>query len=181
MNETIIDELDIPNDISLSVAAGTFTIKGTKGEITKNFQTPFLTFIKEENKILFIIQKKKTQREKKLTHAIKARLKNYFRGVREGHTYKLKVCSGHFPMSVSVKGNTFEIKNFIGESVPRRLTLKQGASITVSGDEIVVEGIDLDLVSQTAANIENLAKRPGFDKRIFMDGIWIIEKDGEKL
>lgn len=181
MNETIIDELDIPNDISFKVENGNFTIKGPKGEITKNFQTPFLTYVQEDGALLFIVSKKKTQREKKLTHTIKARLKNYFRGVCLGHTYKLKMCSGHFPMSVAVKGNIFEIKNFIGESVPRRVTLKPGATVTINGDEIAVDGFDIDIVSQTAADIETLARRPGFDKRIFMDGIWIIEKDGEKL
>jgi len=49
------------------------------------------------------------------------------RGVTEGYTYKLKICSGHFPMNVSLKGDVLEIKNFIGESVPRKLKIKEGS------------------------------------------------------
>jgi large subunit ribosomal protein L6 len=44
-----------------------------------------------------------------------------------------------------------------------------------------VEGIDKELTSQTAALIEKLTRRPGFDKRIFQDGIFMIEKDGKPL
>ncbi|MFH1915896.1 MAG: 50S ribosomal protein L6 [Nanoarchaeota archaeon] len=181
MNGTIIDELAIPEGITISLDNGIFTIKGPKGEIRKDLSYPTVMFEIEGTNILFLINKKKTQREKKLSHTFKARLKNYFRGVQNPHTYKLKVCSGHFPMSINVKGKTFEVKNFIGESVPRTLKIKEGADVTVNGDEVIVTGIDLDVVSQTAADIEKLTRRPGFDKRIFMDGIWITEKDGEAL
>jgi large subunit ribosomal protein L6 len=103
------------------------------------------------------------------------------KGVQEGFTYKLKICSGHFPMSVALKGNTFEIKNFIGEKVPRTLKIKQGADVKIEGDQITVHATDKELAGTTAGAIEKLTRRPGFDKRIFQDGIYITEKDGKKL
>ena len=51
----------------------------------------------------------------------------------------------------------------------------------INAPEIVVEGINKELTSQTAASIEQMTRRPGFDKRIFQDGIYITEKDGKKI
>lgn len=119
--------------------------------------------------------------EKKTLFTFKSHAKNMIKGCHEGYTYKLKVCSGHFPMAVSVKGVTFEIKNFIGEKVPRTIQLKKGADVKVEGDIITVTGHDKELVSQAAADIEQLSRRPGYDTRVFQDGIFIIEKDGKKI
>jgi large subunit ribosomal protein L6 len=176
-----IDSLDIPEGVSIVHHHMTFTIKGKKGEVILTFTHPAVEYKVEGNQVHFYVNKKYTQREKKTINTYKSHLKNACKGVMEPHVYKLKVCSGHFPMSVAVKGKDFEVKNFLGEKVPRRLHIKDGAAVKVDGDVIVVEGIALAIVSQVAADIEELTKRPGFDKRIFMDGIWMIEKDGEAL
>jgi len=55
-----------------------------------------------------------------------------------------------------------------------------GVKVNVKGDEIVVEGVDLENVAQTAANIEQASKIRGFDKRIFGDGIYIYSKGEEQ-
>jgi len=102
-------------------------------------------------------------------------------GVSEGHTYKLKICSGHFPMTVAVDNKDFVIKNLLGEKVPRKISIKQGVDIKVEGDEIVVTGINKNHVAQQAAAIEEMSKRSGFDKRIFQDGVYIISKDGKEI
>lgn len=180
-DQQLIEEMDFPEEIKLSLDGGLFIIFGPKGELKKNLSNPALQFKIEQNKIQFFAVNKYSKREKKLINTYKAKLKKYFKGVQEGHTYRLKICSGHFPMSVSVKGTVFEVKNFIGENTPRVIQLKEGASVKINGDEIVVEGIDLDVVSQTSADIEMSTRRPGFDKRVFMDGIWIVEKDGVTL
>ncbi|MFH1072955.1 MAG: 50S ribosomal protein L6 [Nanoarchaeota archaeon] len=179
--ETIIETLDIPDKVRITQKESMFEITGTKGTVAMQLHTPQLEIRPEGNKLLFIVKKKYTQREKKLIFTYKAHIKNACKGVIEGHVYRLKICSGHFPMTVGLKGNTFEVKNFIGETIPRTMRLREGVKVVVNGDEVVVEGIDLARVSQTAADIEQLTKRPGYDKRIFMDGIWITEKDGEQL
>lgn len=170
----------MPEGIAVKIENKIFWVKGKKGEVQKKLYNPRINSRIVGNKIVFE-SKKATQREKKLIKAYLAHLRNMIKGVNEGHSYKLKICSGHFPMSVGVKGNVFEIKNFIGETVPRTLTIPEGVKVTADGQFIVVEGINKDLTSQTAALIEKLTRRPGFDKRIFQDGIFIIEKDGRPL
>ena len=93
----------------------------------------------------------------------------------------MKIVYSHFPITVEIKDNFVIIKNFIGEKVPRILKLKEGAKVTVNGDVIEVESIDKELAGQVSADIEKMTKRAHFDKRIFQDGIYIIEKAGKAV
>ena len=127
------------------------------------------------------VAKNATRGDKRIMISNATHVSNMGKGVTAGHTYKLKICSGHFPMNVSLKGDKFEVKNFIGEAVPRVLQIKEGVDVKVNGDEIVVEGPDKGRVGNQAAAIELLMRRPGFDSRIFQDGIYIVEKDGRPV
>ena len=40
------------------------------------------------------------------------------KGVTEGFTYNLKAFTPHFPMTLAVNGNTFQVNNYFGERVP---------------------------------------------------------------
>jgi len=159
---------------------GVLTVKGVKGEAKRNLSNPLLKLSVQENKII-IEAKDVTKKSKKLINTYRAHTRNLLKGVSEGHTYKLKICSGHFPMTVAVKNNTLEIKNFIGEKVPRQVKITDGVDVKVDGSEIVIESNDKEKAGQMAASIEQLTRRPGFDKRIFQDGIYLIEKDGKLI
>ena len=111
-----------------------------------------------------------------MINTFKAHLIHMIVGSMEGHVYKLKICSGHFPMTVAMKGDTLEVKNFLGEAHPRTLKIKQGADVKVNGEEIVVESPDKEIAGQTAADIEQLTRITNRDRRIFQDGIYIVEK-----
>jgi large subunit ribosomal protein L6 len=180
MKQDMMEELEIPEGITVSVADGMFLIKGSKGELKRDMSNPRIKSSVKGNVIVFE-SKKATQREKRLIKTCIAHLKYMMIGVAKAHSYKLKICASHFPMTASVKGNVLEIKNFIGETVPRLVKVPQGASVKVDGQFIVVESISKELAGQTALLVEQSTRRPGFDKRIFQDGIYIIEKDGKHL
>ncbi|MFW5865596.1 MAG: 50S ribosomal protein L6 [Nanoarchaeota archaeon] len=179
------EELTLPEDVKASFSDGVLIVSGPKGEVSKTFVHPLVGVDvdkdSEGNDAIIISSDVFTLREKKLARTFRAHIRNMFKGVRQGHEYKLKICSGHFPMTVSVKGNVLEIKNFFGEAVPRRYSFDSSVAVKVNGEIIVVSGIKKELVAQTAASIEQLTKRPGFDKKVFQDGIYIIEKDGKSL
>jgi len=180
MKEKIEEKLEIPEGIQVKLEEGVFEVSGEKGTIKKKMLNPKIKIEIKDKTILFNV-KKATQREKKLINTYKAHLKNLFKGAKEGYVYKLRICSSHFPMNVSIKNNEFIIKNFIGEKTPRKLKLKQGVDVKVDGTEVIVEGTDKELTGQTAADIENLTRRSGYDKRIFQDGIYIVEKTGKAV
>jgi large subunit ribosomal protein L6 len=178
--EQIRETVEIPQGANVSVKGSSVHAKGPKGEIERVLGNSRVVVSVESGNVVFT-SNNATRREKRVLRTGKAHLKNMLRGVTEGHTYRLKICSGHFPMSVALKGDTLEVKNFIGEKVPRTLKIKQGCKVALSGQEITVEASSKELAGNQAASIELLTRRPGFDTRIFQDGIYIVEKDGKKV
>ena len=51
----------------------------------------------------------------------------------------------------------------------------------VEGELIHVAGTNKEIAGQVSADIEQLTRRPGYDTRIFQDGIWITSKDGKEM
>lgn len=167
----------IPEKVDVKIHDGLVTVKGPKGEIHRKFVFKSIDMKIDGNAVVFKTLKP-TKREKAAIFTTEAHLKNMFKGILEGSTYKLKICSGHFPMKVALKGTVLEVKNFMGETVPRTLTIKPGVQVEVKEPEITVTSPDKELAAQTAASIEQICRRAAFDRRIFQDGIYITVKDG---
>ena len=108
-------------------------------------------------------------------------LKNMIRGVSERFVYKLRVCSSHFPMTVTKENNKITVKNFLGEKIPRTAKIIEDAEVEIKGFDIVVTSINKEKAGQTAANIERSTRLTNKDRRKFQDGIFIIEKAGVEL
>ena len=178
--ENVKQVVPVPEGLTASLDGAALSVQGAKGTVTRSFLHPKIKLSVTSEGIEFF-SVKFTKAEKKMMNTFVAHVKNMLKGANEGHHYKLRICSGHFPMNVSLKGDTLEVKNFIGEAVPRTMTFKEGITVKVNGDIIDVEGIDKELTSQAAASIEKLTRRNGFDRRIFQDGIYIVEKDGKKV
>lgn len=176
----IIEGVVLPDGVSASLDNNTIILKYQKEELKREFKNPFINLEIKDDEVFFKA-KRSTKREKKNIGSFVAHLKNMIKGVTEGHTYILKVCSGHFPMNVSVSGDDFIIKNFLGEKTPRVLKLKKGVNVKVEGDQVIVESINKELAGQVSADIEQLTRRTGYDGRIFQDGIYIISKDGKEI
>ncbi|MEM2506564.1 MAG: 50S ribosomal protein L6, partial [Nitrososphaeria archaeon] len=103
-------------------------------------------------------------------------IKNMFHGVTKGYTYKLKVVSAHFPVSIKVKGNEVHIENFYGEKHPRIAKIVGSCQVSVEGDDVIVKGISKEDVGQTAANIERATVVKRKDQRVFLDGVYLYER-----
>ena len=171
----LTDNVAIPSGVTVTNKNGTFTIKGPKGEVSRRLYHDKLVFSVGADAVT-ISSPNATKREKTVLYTASAHLRNLIRGVQSGFHYKLKICSGHFPMTVAVKGDTLEVKNFIGEAVPRRLKLNPTCKVVVDGAIVTVDGLDIEQTGQQAAAIERLCRRTAFDRRVFQDGIYITHK-----
>ncbi|MBI2129403.1 50S ribosomal protein L6 [Candidatus Woesearchaeota archaeon] len=172
--------IEIPGGVEATLDGGILTLKSAKNEASKKLTSEKIKLALEGNK-LKLSTKKSSKKEKKLIGSFRAHIKNLIEGIREPHVYKLKICSGHFPMNVSIAGNDLTVKNFLGEKIPRKLKLKKGASVKIEGSEITIESSNKELAGQAAADIEQLTKRPNYDPRIFQDGIYITIKNGKEV
>ena len=107
-----------------------------------------------------------------------AHLNNMVKGVTDGFTYNLKAFYSHFPMTLAVNGNTFQVNNYFGERVPRTAHILDNVTVKVSNKtEVTVSGIDKEAVGQTAANIERCTTVKKRDRRVFQDGIYLLDKE----
>ena len=173
-------EIKADEGISFEYSDGLLKVKGPKGESKRRFNFPNIK-ISVSNGLITVRAAQTTKREKALVGTVKAHINNMIKAVKEGVIYKLRVCSTHFPMNVSVQNNQLIVKNFIGERHPRTLDIPNGVDVKVNGDVIEVYSTDKEKGGMTASKIEQLTRRVNFDNRVFQDGIYIIEKDGKEI
>jgi len=167
--------IQIPDEVELTLDGKKVTVKGAKGTLTRDFSyTP--VFMELQGKTLKIWAEWPRKKEMALVGTIHAHIKNMIVGVTKGFTQKLKIVFSHFPISVKVQGNTVLIENFTGEKNPRRAKIIGDVKVKIQSEDIIVQGINLEEVSQTAANIEQATKVKKKDPRVFLDGIYIYER-----
>jgi len=172
----IKEEIKIPENIKVEIIGNVIKVSGPFGNNEKSFYDPRILIKKEDNKIL-LTTKRQSRNEKRIIRTFKAHITNLIRGVNKPYTYKLKICSGHFPISVSVSNDKVIIKNFFAEKIAREAKILKNIEVKIDNDIIIVSGIDKENVSQTASNIEQACRITNRDRRVFMDGIYIISKD----
>lgn len=176
----IRSELELPDGVEAKVEANAILIKGRLGETKRDFHNKNV-FFQCNGKSIVISTKGSSKNEKKMLGTIKAHLRNMISGVQNMHKYVLKICSGHFPMQVSFSGGELIIKNMLGEKTPRKIPINKNVKIKIEGRDLTVESTDKELAGETASRIEKLSARVGYDRRIFQDGIFIINKDGKPV
>lgn len=169
--------IEIPQDVKAQLDGGLVNITGPKGSLQENLSHLPVKISIQRNRFSVMATWPK-KREYSMVGTAAACIKNMIKGVTEGFQYKLKMVHAHFPMTVKVKEDTrtILIENFTGEKFPRRIKIIGEASVKVSGEDVIVEGINLKDVSQTASNIELATKIKDKDQRVFLDGIYIFEK-----
>ena|SRR3989338_5764898 len=182
MKKIYVAQLSIPQGVEVKVENNTIFVKGTKGSLERTFLNPRIVMVVENGVVIFKNKNgvRFSNSDKMFMNTYKAHVRNMFIGVQEGYKAKLKICSGHFPMTVTVEGNSLVIKNFLGEKVPRKTSFVDGVSVKVQGDLILVDGLDKEKVGQTAAKIEQNTRITNRDRRIFQDGCFIILKPGDE-
>jgi large subunit ribosomal protein L6 len=168
--------VELPDGVSASIDDGNVTITGPKGSLSRDFISSRHDIFHEGGALLVRVDVPR-RKERALAGTWNAHLKNMVKGVSEGFTYTLKALYSHFPMTLAVKGNQFVVNNYFGERVPRTSDILNGVNVKVQNKtEVVVSGIDKEAVGQTAANIERSTTIKKRDRRVFQDGIYLIEK-----
>lgn len=177
MHETIEEILEMPGNVDAVLEGAELMMKGPKGEVKRRFACPIIV---KEKKII-LSEQNATKNSKKIIMTSLAHIKNMVKGVLEGYTYTLQICFVHFPMTVKVEKGELLIKNFLGESRDRKAKILPDVDVKVQAELIKVSSVDKEAAGQTAANIERATRITKRDRRIFQDGIWIIETPDKRF
>ena len=166
----------MPEGVSAVLQGRTLSVKGKLGEARKSFDKINVNIAAEGNRVMispFSAKKK----DNVIINTVSSIVNNMVTGVTKGYTYKVKVVYAHFPITVKTKGKQVLVENFVGERSPRVADIVGDCRVAVEGDDVIVKGVSLEDVGQTAANIELATKIKRKDQRIFLDGLYIYHKE----
>jgi len=175
MKQKFSTKLTIPEGVECSVVDRTLECKKGERSFIKKIEIPSAN-LKVEGNLIELSCEEANRKDIKFIFSLLAHLKNGMKGLQEDFVYKLEICHVHFPMTVKLEENKLIINNFLGEKKSRFAKVVEGVNIKIEGKDLIVSGQDIEKVGQTAANIEKATKVRSKDRRIFQDGIFIVEK-----
>ena len=177
----ITKELTIPEGVTLTISGMNLTVKGPKGELKREFKTANgISLTKKGTNTLILSCDFPRKKEKAMLGTIEAHINNMMKGVTDGFEYHMQIYYSHFPMNVSVQGNKVIIKNFLGEKYPRESKIVGDTKVSVKGQDLTLSGINREDVGQTMANLKLASKIGRKDPRVFLDGIFLVDKGDKK-
>jgi len=172
----------LPNGVSATISDDEITIKGSKGELTSAIPTGIT--IKQEDNAL-VAEPVNENRETKAFHGtVRSVVQNLVTGVSEGFEITLELRGVGYRGAVQGK----ELVMNLGYSHDVHHAIPDGVDIKVNKNtEIVITGIDKQLIGQTADNIRKWRKpEPYKGKGIFYTnkygkgGEYVRRKEGKK-
>ncbi|KAG8732769.1 hypothetical protein FRC11_011076 [Ceratobasidium sp. 423] len=178
------EELTIPDDVTVTIKSRLITVEGPRGKLVKNVRhvNMDIQLIKnsKENKVTLAVWQG-GRKHVACLRTIKSLIENMITGVTKGFRYKMRAVYAHFPINCIIQdsGKKVEIRNFLGEKLVRHVDMLEGVTISESKaqkDELILEGNDIQNVSQSAASIQGRCRVRNKDIRKFLDGVYVSHK-----
>ncbi|KAI8366656.1 ribosomal protein L6, alpha-beta domain-containing protein, partial [Radiomyces spectabilis] len=176
------DELTIPEGVQVAIKARNVTVKGPRGELSKNLRHLNIEIKFEgKDKLKFVVYHG-NRKHVACIRTVRSLVNNMIIGVTKGFQYKMRYVYAHFPINVIINdgGKEVEIRNFLGQKVVFRIKMREGVIVEASKnvkDELTLTGNDLEAVSQCAADIQQSCLVKKKDIRKFLDGIYVSERN----
>ena len=172
--------VELPEGVTIKVDKNKVTLTKSENSLSRKFPTAMLTISQEKNNIK-LKGNSHNAKNRAIVGTFNAHINNMLKGLEKPFSYKLRIASVHFPMTASVNNNVFELKNFIGGKKIRKAIIPKDVDITVNGSEIEISSRDIELAGLSANRLEQLTRIVRRDRRVFQDGIFIIENPRGKL
>ncbi|BEJ11091.1 hypothetical protein CspHIS471_0105130 [Cutaneotrichosporon sp. HIS471] len=176
---TSVETLPIPVGVTVAVKARKITVEGPRGTLVKNVRHVAMDIQVVADKVVFTIFHG-GRKHVACLRTIRSLVENMITGVTKGFQYKMKLVYAHFPINAipSADATSIQIRNFLGEKIVRECPMLEGTTVKLSDikDEIILEGNDIEKVSQSAASITDKCRVKNKDIRKFLDGIYISER-----
>jgi large subunit ribosomal protein L6 len=140
--------IDIPNGVEVTINGSHVVVKGPKGTLERTFH-PDMTIKVENNQL--VVERPSDERHHRALHGTtRSLLANMVEGVTNGFSKTLELVGVGY--RAQKKGNTVVLN--VGYSHPVEVEQREGIELEVPAqNQIVVKGIDKQLVGAVAANI----------------------------
>jgi large subunit ribosomal protein L6 len=142
--------LPMPKGVTLAQKAGSFSVKGPKGELSKHM--PDGITIKAEGDNLLVLRADDSRQNRSKHGLVRAHLANMVKGVTEGWTRELEINGVGYRAEVA--GDTLTMA--LGYSHPVVFKLPKGITAKVEKNRVALSGADRDMLGQTAAKVREL-------------------------
>ena len=168
--------VQLPSGVTASLSGQTIEVKGPKA--TQNFTATDDVTITVDGNVVTVTPRGKSKRARQQWGMSRTMVANMVKGVTEGFKKELEITGVGY--RAQIQGNTLKLS--LGHSHDVNFDVPAGVTVTCPKQtEIVVEGTDLQLVGQVAANIrEWRAPEPYKGKGIRYKGEYIFRKEGKK-
>ncbi|KAF9057665.1 ribosomal protein L6, alpha-beta domain-containing protein [Panaeolus papilionaceus] len=177
------EELEIPSDVQVAVKSRVISVTGPRGTLTKNVRHVDMDIrvVKGKTTTVQLAVWQGGRKHVACLRTIRTLINNMVIGVTKGFRYKMRAVYAHFPINCIIQenGHAVEIRNFLGEKTVRHVNMLEGVEVSESKaqkDELILEGNDIDNVSQSAASIQGICRVRNKDIRKFLDGIYVSDK-----
>ena len=167
--------IEIPKEVEVKIENRAVRVKGPKGELVYQYRPEISVEIREEK--IFVLPKRRTKQTNALWGLTRALLANMVEGVVKGFEKKLEIRGIGY--RAFLEGENLVL--YLGLSHPLKVKQPEGIKFIVEKNIITVQGIDKQLVGQTAAKIRKLRPPdPYKGKGIRYLGEEVIKKEGKK-
>ena len=166
----------VPAGVTANVAGQVVKIKGSKGELS--FTVPDDVSVAMEDGAIAVQPRSQTKVARSLWGTSRARIANLVIGTTSGFEKKLEINGVGYKAAVTGK----VLKLSLGYSHDIDYPIPEGVAIvTPKPTEIVITGIDKQVVGQTAAEIRDYrGPEPYKGKGVKYAGEFIFRKEGKK-
>ncbi|CAN6486818.1 unnamed protein product [Victoria cruziana] len=154
--------MDIPEEVTVTVKAKFVKVEGPRGTLTRDFKHLSLDFqLIEGGRKLKVDAWFGSRRTMAAIRTAISHIQNLITGVTKGYRYKMRFVYAHFPINASITNSnkSIEIRNFLGEKRVRKVDMLEGVTVVRSEkvkDELILDGNDVELVSRSAALINQV-------------------------
>jgi large subunit ribosomal protein L6 len=166
----------VPTGTEVKLSGNTFTVKGPKGSLTREFPGEVKINI-AGNEITFIPSSLTDRTIGALWGTYASHVKNMVKGVNEGFSKKLILEGVGFKSDVA--GTTLNLA--LGFSHPVKVNIPAGLTVTAEKNNITVTGIDKELVGSFTASVRAMKKPEPYKGKGFRYSDEVIRrKQGKK-
>jgi large subunit ribosomal protein L6 len=168
--------IEVPAGVLVSVDPGRVTVSGPKGELRQ--VVPQRMQIQQENGTLTVTRPTERGEDRALHGLTRTLIANMVEGVTNGFEKRLEIQGVGYRAALS--GTNLELQ--VGYSHPVRITPREGISFEVPiPTQVIVRGIDKQVVGQTAAEIRKVRPpEPYKGKGIRYEGERVRRKVGKR-